>query len=206
MSEELVLYTHPYSRGRIARWMIEEVGAHYRVEQVEYGAPMKSAGYLAINPMGKVPALTHGSRTVTEVAAICAYLADAFPQAGLAPPAGDRADYYRWLFFSAGPLEHAVTEKSRGIAPSEKEMQMVGYGNYDLVVDVLDALFARQAFAAGDRFTAADVALGSQINWGLQFGTLPQREHLAAYAARVTDRPAYVRAKAADDALVAAMA
>ncbi len=204
MAEELVLYTHPFSRGRIARWMIEEVGAPYRTELIEYGPPMKSPEYLAINPMGKVPAITHGGRIVTEAAAICAYLADAFPDAGLAPRADERADYYRWLFYAAGPLEHAVTEKSRGIAPSEKEMQLVGYGHYDLVVDVLDALLTRQPFATGDRFTAADVALGSQIGWGLQFGTLPHRDAFDAYVARVTDRPAYVRAKGTDDALAAA--
>src|SRR6516225_11637749 len=102
MAGDLVLYTNPMSRGRIARWMLEEVGQPYEVEVLEYGTSMKAPAYLAVNPMGKVPALRHGEAIVTEVAAICAYLADAFPQAGLAPPLADprRAAYFRWLFFA----------------------------------------------------------------------------------------------------------
>jgi glutathione S-transferase len=111
MTDELVFYTHPMSRGRIVRWMLEEAGCTYRTEIVEYGTNMKAPGYLAINPMGKVPAIRHGDTVVTEAAAICAYLADAFPAAGLAPPAGDplRGTYYRWLFFAAGPIEAAAS-------------------------------------------------------------------------------------------------
>src|ERR1700729_2872218 len=116
MSDELVFYTNPMSRGRIARWMLEEVGQPYRTETLDFGTTMKAPAYLAINPMGKVPAIRHGDTVVTEGAAICAYLADAFPQAGLAPPPGDRlrGPYYRWLFFAAGPVEAAASNKALG--------------------------------------------------------------------------------------------
>ena len=123
MSEELVFYTNPMSRGRIIRWMLEEVGQPYRTEIIEYGPQMKSPPYTDINPMGKVPAIRHGDAVVTECAAICAYLADAFPQAGLAPAPGsrDRAPYYRWLFFSAGPAEAAIINNVLGfVTPPER--------------------------------------------------------------------------------------
>ena len=140
MTDELVFYTHPMSRGRIVRWMLEEIGRPYRAEILDYGTTMKAPAYLAINPMGKVPALRHGDAIVTETAAICAYLADAFPDAGLAPPPGDRlrAPYYRWLFFAAGPLEAAATNKVMGFAvPPGREM-MMGYGTYEAVIDALE--------------------------------------------------------------------
>src|SRR5271156_6201945 len=124
MPAELILYTHPMSRGRIARWMLEEVGQPYRAEIVEFGPAMKGLDYRAINPMGKVPALRHGDTIVTEGAAICAYLADAFPEAGLAPPPGHRlrGPYYRWLFFAAGPAEGAATNKAMGfVGPEGRE-------------------------------------------------------------------------------------
>ncbi len=127
MSEEIIFYTNPRSRGQIARWMLEEAGAEYRTEVLQYGEEMKSERFLAINPMGKVPAIRHGEAVVTESAAICAYLADAFPQAGLAPPPGERAAYYRWLFFAAGPLEAAITNRTLDLnIPPERE-SMVGY-------------------------------------------------------------------------------
>src|SRR5437879_8960921 len=128
MSNELVFYTNPMSRGRIVRWMLEEVGQPYRTEILDYATGMKGAAYLAINPMGKVPAITHGDTVVTEGAAICAYLADAFPQAGLAPPVEDRGDYYRWLFFAAGCVEAAVTAKSLGFEPKPEQSRMAGFG------------------------------------------------------------------------------
>ncbi len=114
MSDPIIFYTNPQSRGRIARWMLEEVGAPYRTEYVSFGEAMKSPAYRAINPMGKVPTIVHGTRIVTECAAICAYLADAFPERDLAPPPAERADYYRWLFFCAGPLESAVSNRAFG--------------------------------------------------------------------------------------------
>lgn len=204
MTEELVLYTNPQSRGRIARWMLEEIGQPYRTEIVGYGAPMKG-GYREINPMGKVPALTHGDVVVTECAAICAYLADAFPQAGLAPEPASRlrAPYYRWMFFAAGPLEAAVTNKALGVSVPPEREAMVGYGNFGLVMDALEKAVGTGSHVLGERFSAADVYLGSQIIWGLQFGSIERRPAFEAYAGRIADRPAALRARAIDDDLVA---
>jgi len=206
MAEPLVLYTNPMSRGRIARWMLEEVGAPYETVLVDYGPAMKDAAYTAINPMGKVPALRHGATIVTECGAICAYLADTFPEAGLAPPPGSRGAYYRWLFFGAGPLEAAVTNAALGVAVPEERRGMVGYGSLDLVHGTLAALLADQPYLVGGRFTAADVYTGSQIAWGLRFGTLASHPVLEEYAARITARPACDRARAADDAAAPAPA
>lgn len=206
MADELVLYTNPMSRGRIARWMLEEVGQPYRAEMVGYGPAMKAPAYLAINPMGKVPALRHGDVIVTEGAAICAYLADAFPQAGLAPPPGApaRGPYYRWLFFAAGPIEASVTNKAMGFdAPAEKEGTL-GYGSLDAVMNAVEGALKHSDHIAGDRFTAADVYLGSQIGWGMQFGTIEKRPAFQAYWERIGSRPAAVRAREMDDALMPA--
>ena len=200
MSKPLILYTNPMSRGRIARWMLEEVGVPYDVEYVEYGPPMKGPPYRAINPMGKVPALRHGEAIVTEVAAICAYLADAVPEAGLAPPTDRRAAYYRWLFFGAGPLEAAVTNRALGVEVPPDRQGMVGYGSFERVVDTLEGALDGRDYIAGDRFTAADLYLGAQIGWGLRFGTIEARPALSAYAERTAARPAYARAMALDDA------
>lgn len=200
MSKPLILYTNPMSRGRIARWMLEEVGVPYDVEYVEYGPPMKGPIYRAINPMGKVPALRHGEAIVTEVAAICAYLADAVPEAGLAPPTDQRAAYYRWLFFGAGPLEAAVTNRALGVEVPPDRQGMVGYGSFEHVVDTLEGALDGRDYIAGDRFTAADLYLGAQIGWGLRFGTIEARPALSAYAERTAARPAYARAMALDDA------
>lgn len=205
MADDLILYTNPMSRGQIARWMLEEVGAPYATEILDYGTTMKSDAYKAINPMGKVPAIRHGDNVVTEGAAICAYLADAFPAAELAPEPGDRADYYRWLFFAAGPVEHAVTNRSLKVEPTEEQRAMVGYGQYDSVVEALDGWLSAHDYFAGDRFTAADVYAGAQIVWGIGFGTLPKLPSFEAYVARVTAREGYKRAKAIDDGLIAEM-
>lgn len=202
MAADLTLYTNPMSRGRIARWMLEEVGEPYDVEVLGYGDAMKGAEYLAINPMGKVPALVHRGRVVTEGAAICAYLAEAFPQAGLAPTEGERADYHRWMFFAAGPLEHAITNRSLGASTEGKE-RMAGYGSYEVTVDTLERAVAAHPYIAGERFTAADVYVGSHVMWGLRFGTLPKREAFEEYAGRLAEREAYRRAGGKDDAAMA---
>lgn len=203
MAAELTLYTNPMSRGRIARWMLEEADAEYDVVLLGYDGGMAAAEFRAVNPMGKVPAIVHRGQVVTECAAICAYVADAFPDAGLAPSAAERADYYRWMFFGAGPVEQAITNRSLGVTPTADQQRMVGYGDYDRVVDTLDAAVSRGPFIAGDRFTAADVYVGSHVMWGLQFGSLPQRDAFSAYVARLADRPAYARASALDDAAMA---
>ncbi len=195
----LTFYTNPMSRGQIVRWMLEEVGAPYEQEILDYGTTMKGGDYLAINPMGKVPAIKHGDKVITECAGICSYLAEAFPEAGLAPNSdAERADYYRWMFFGAGPLESAVTMNAMNWSPDEEQERMVGFGNYDRVVNVLENHFNTNDYVCGDRFTAADVYVGSQVDWGLTFGTLPQRDSFDAYAARLRARDAYQRAKAID--------
>ena len=155
MTEELVLYTNPMSRGRIARWLMEEIGQPYRTEIIGYGE-MKGADYRAVNPMGKVPAIRHGDVVVTETAAICAYMADAFPAAGLAPPPGSalRAPYYRWLFFAAGPIEAAVTNKALGFEIPAGKSGMAGYGSFDTVMDTLEQAVTGRTALVGDHFTA----------------------------------------------------
>jgi glutathione S-transferase len=205
MSDEIVFYTNPMSRGRIVRWMLEEIGAPYRAEIVGYGPPMKGPEYCAINPMGKVPALAHRGQVVTETAAICAYLADAFPQAGLAPASGDplRAPYYRWLFFGAGPVEATVTNKAMGFTVPEGKAGMAGFGSYELTLDTLEKAVEGVEYLVGGRFSAADVYIGSQIGLGLRFGSIPKRPAFEAYANRVHARPASVRAREIDDALLA---
>jgi len=200
---DLVLYTNPMSRGRIARWMLEEVGEPYETVALAYGPEMQSASYRALNPMAKVPTLTHAERIVTECGAICAYLADAFPAAGLAPLPAERAAYYRWLFFGAGPVEAATTNEAMGFTTDDLLQQgRLGYGSLARVVDALVHAVSKGPFIAGDVFSAADVYLGAQIGWGLEFGTLPRRRELVDYAARARDRDAYRRAKALDDALM----
>ena len=205
MADELVFYTHPQSRGRIVRWMLEEIGQPYRTELLEYGTTMKGPVYLAINPMGKVPAIRHGDMVVTEAAAICAYLADAFPEARLAPPPGDRlrGAYYRWLFYGAGPLEAAWTNKAMGfVVPPERE-RMAGYGRFETVVDVLEQAVSRSEYVVGDSFTAADVYIGSGIGFGMQFGMIEKRPAFEQYCQRLSARPAALRVKEIDDALAA---
>ncbi|HEY2357367.1 MAG TPA: glutathione S-transferase family protein [Phenylobacterium sp.] len=204
MSKELVFYTNPMSRGRIVRWMLEEIGQPYRTEILDYATTLKGPEYLAINPMGKVPAIRHGDTVITEGAAICAYLADAFPAAGLAPPLSDRGDYYRWLFFAAGPIEGAVTAKSLGFEPKPEQQRMAGFGCMTDVVKTLEGAVTRGDYIAGDKFSAADVYVGSQIGWGMQFGSIERRPAFEAYWARIGNRPAAVRAREIDDALLPA--
>ena len=202
---DLTFYTNPMSRGRIARWMLEEVGAPYETVLLDYGTTMKGADYLAINPMGKVPAIRHGDIVVTEAAAICAYLADAFPDKGLAPPPGHRkrGPYYRWLFFAAGPVEAAVTAKSLGLlAPADKKM-MAGYGSFDEVIDTLELAIAPGPYICGDQFTAADLYVGAHIGWGMMFGSIEKRPAFTDYFGRLSARPAAVRASEIDEAIIA---
>lgn len=198
MTEQLVFYTNPHSRGRIVRWMLEEVGAPYRTEVLPYGAAMKDPAYLAINPMGKVPALAHGEAVVTETAAICAYLADAFPDAGLAPPPDRRAAYYRWLFFGAGPFEGVLTQYMCGFEVPADKQYMVGFGRYASVLDALAGAVANQPYLAGPAFTAADVYVGSQVGWSVMAGHVAGRPALEAYCSRLRERPAYQRAAELD--------
>ena len=208
MNDELIFYTNPMSRGRVVRWMLEEVAQPYRTEIVDYATTMKSAAYLAINPMGKVPAIKHGETVVTEAAAICAYLADMFPDRGLAPPPGNqkRGPYYRWMFFAAGPGEAAITGKALGLLAPPDKKAMAGYGSFEETVDCLERAVSQSPYICGDQFTAADVYVGAQIGWGMMFGTIDKRPAFADYFARLQARPAAVRANQLDDALLAQQA
>lgn len=200
----LTFYTNPQSRGQIVRWMLEELGVPYDTVVLEYGTTMKAPEYLAINPMGKVPAIRHGNTVVTEGAAICAYLADQFPDKGLAPALQSpmRGTYYRWLFFGAGPLEMAVTAKAINWEVPEGRSAMVGFGNYTDTLDALETALLPGPWICGEQFTAADVYVGAAISWGMMFGTVEKRPIFEAYAARLQARPAAQRAQQIDAALM----
>ncbi|MBO9574513.1 MAG: glutathione S-transferase family protein [Sphingobium sp.] len=204
MTDAVQFYTNPMSRGQIIRWMLEEIGEPYDVHLLDYASSMKAPDYLAINPMGKVPAIMHRGKVVTESAAICAYLAETFPSVGLAPTPDERADYYRWLFFAAGAVEPAMSHKAAGFAPTAENERMLGYGTFERTVDVLAAHLEGRDFICGDRFNAADVYVGSMVLWGTQFNLLPARPSFDRYGARLTERAAYKRAKEIDNALIAA--
>lgn len=205
MIKPLIFYTNPMSRGQIIRWMLEETGVDYEQKIVGYGEEMKSADYLAINPMGKVPAIKHGDKVVTECAAICAYLAAAFPEANLSPSVEGLADYYRWLFFAAGPLESAVINNAMGFNVNDEQQRTIGYGSYEMTIRTLDQWFENNQYVCGDSFTAADVYVGAQIDWGMMFNTITVTDNFQAYAERLRARPAYINAKKIDAELVAAM-
>lgn len=204
--EKLHFYTHPQSRGRIVRWMLEELSVPYTTTVLDYATTMRAAEYRAINPMGKVPAIIHGNTIVTETAAICAYLADAFPEAGLAPPAGSalRGPYYRWLFFAAGPIEAAASNQALGFIVPPDKARMMSYGTYALATDVLETAVSHGPYLLGDSFSAADVYVGSQIGFGMRFGTLDKRPSFERYWSTVSSRPAAIRARAIDDQLMSA--
>jgi len=201
MSDEIVFYHNPRSRAQMAHWMLEETGAPYRTVIVDFAAgENRKPEFLAINPMGKLPTIVHKGVVVTETGAIIAYLADAFPAAGLAPAVGDanRGAYYRWLFFGAGCFEPALFD--RMTKRPEAEKQMIGYGSYDDVVGAFRLALAKGPYLLGETFSAADVYVGAQINWAMSFGApdLKGDPVFDAYVARITDRPAYKRASVAD--------
>ena len=200
----LTFYTNPQSRGQIVRWMLEEIGEPYDTEILEYGSTMKAEPYLSINPMGKVPAIRHHGKVVTECAAICLYLADAFPQAGLAPDTSERADYYRWTFFASGPLEAAFSNKAMGWEPPPERRAMFGYGQYELAIDTLEKALTGRPFITGGRFTAADLYVASQVGFMLDFKLLEPRPAFTDYVAKHRERPAYGRAKQIDQELIEA--
>lgn len=195
---ELTFYTNPQSRGRIVRWMLEEVGEPYDTEIVDY-ADLGSDRYRAVNPMAKVPAIRHRGQVVTECAAICAYLADVFPDAELGPRGDEKADYYRWMFFAAGPVEAAVSNKAMGWEPTPERERMFGYGNFERTITTLDRFLSDRDYVCGERFTAADVYVGSQLMFPMQFGLVDKRDSFARYAERLQSREAYKRAAEIDD-------
>ena len=208
MADEIVFHHHPMSRGRIVHFMLEEVGVPYRivlhnVDKKEH----KDPAYLALNPMGKIPTLEHRGVVVTESAAICAYLADAFPEAGLAPALDDpaRGTYFRWLFFGAGCVEPAVIDHILQRPPAARP-STVGYGTYEDTLAALESALKPGPFLLGDRYSAADVYVGSQVVWGFMTKGLEARPAFTAYAARITDRPAFKRAAAQCEELARTMA
>ena len=204
MNQAITFYTNPMSRGRIVRWMLEEVGEPYETVLLDYGTTMKSPDYLAVNPMGKVPAIRHGETVVTEAAAICAYLADMFPDRGLAPPPGNqrRGPYYRWLFFAAGPIDAVISNTAMGFSvPPEKEA-MMGYGSPERALGTIEQALSASPYLCGDQFTAADLYVGSQLGFGIMFGILEKRPAFEDYVGRLQSRPAAKRANELDDALM----
>ena len=200
----LTFYTNPMSRGQIVRWMLEEVGEPYETVVVDYGR-MHDDDYGRVNPMRKVPAIVHDGKIVTECAGIIAYLADVFADKNLGPRDAEKADYYRWLFFAAGPVEQAVTNHANGWDPSPERRRMFGYGSYDDTLTTLAGHLEHNAYVCGDRFTAADVYVGSQVLWGTQFGTMTSLDPFKGYAERLEQRDAYRRGKDIDNRLIAEM-
>ena len=203
MADELVFYTNPRSRGRIARWMLEEVGQPYRTEVLDYGTTMKAPAYLAINPMGKVPALQPrrdgGDRSRRHLRLSRRRISAGGPGARRRA-IGCAAPYYRWLFFAAGPVEAAVSNKALGFAVPPEREGMMGYGSLERVMKVLEDAVSRADYLVGGRFSAADVYIGSQIGFGLMFGTIEKRPAFQQYWQRLSARPAYTRARELDDA------
>ena len=202
---DFTFFTNPMSRGQIARWAFHEVHADYEQVLIDWGA--KPAALLQANPLGKVPTIIHhsptGDHVVTECAAICAYLADIYPHAGLGPTPAERADYYRWLFFAAGPLEQAATSHHYGFVPNDPRASVaLGFGTYEGTMGALEGHLSHNDFVCGSRFTMADVYVGSQVDWGLMFKTFPQNDAFNAYAERCRERAAYKEAKAIDGALI----
>lgn len=201
---DLTFYTNPQSRGQTVRWMLEEIGAPYDTQILDYASTMKQQPYLSINPMGKVPAIVHKGKVVTEVAAICCYLADAFPEANLAPAPSDRADYYRWIFFCSGPIEAAFSNRAAGWEPTPERQRMFGYGTFDAAIANLEKAITGKTYIAADHFTAADLFVGAMINFMLQFKLLEPTPAFSDYAQRMTDRDPYRRAQKIDADLIQA--
>jgi glutathione S-transferase len=205
MTDTIAFYHNPQSRGRIVHWMLEEVNAPYEIKVVDFNKKEhKSDDFLAINPMGKIPAIVHRGTVVTECAAICAYLADAFPAAGLAPATDDpkRGTYLRWLFFGAGCVEPAIIDQMFSRPPPSRPAAL-GYGNFADTLNTLEKAVSPGPFVLGERFSAADVYVGSAIGWGLMMKAVEPRPAFAAYMAKVTQRPAHQRAMAQSEALMA---
>ena len=202
----LTLYHIAPSRSSVVHWMLEEVGEPFDLHVLNVKAgENRQPDYLAINPMGKAPALRHNDVIITEVAAICCYLADAFPQARLNVPIGDprRGPYLKWLFFAPGALEPAIMDRAFKRA-EEAPRQALPYGDFDTTMDVVARAVTRSPFLLGDQFTAADVVIGSMLRWSTLFNLIPARAEFSDYIARFADRPALKRATAKDEELAKA--
>jgi glutathione S-transferase len=203
---DLLLYHAAPSRSATVRWMLEEIGEPYDIHLIKLAdGDQKKPEYLAVNPQGKVPALKHKGVIVTEVAAICAYLADGFPKARLSIPVGDprRGVYFQWLFFGPSCIEPAIVDRAfpRKEAPRPAA---VGYRDIDQLADIVAGAVAKGPWIMGEQFTAADVVIGSAVRWGTMFKLIPERREFGPYAARLAERPALQRAEAKDRQLAAA--
>jgi glutathione S-transferase len=202
----LTLYHIAPSRSSVVLWMLEEIGEPYDIQllSMKKGTNREPA-YLAVNPMGKVPALRHGDSIITEVAAICCYLADEFPQAGLNIPQGQRqrGPYLKWLFFGPGTLESAVMDRAFPRA-AQAPRAALGYGDFDTTMDVVARAVTPGPFLMGEKFTAADVVIGSNLRWATLFKMIPERKEFVDYVARLAERPAAKRAQAKDEELAKA--
>lgn len=204
-ADALVLYHWPQSRSATARWALEESGAPYELKI--FNMPKgehKSPEVLALNPLGKLPVLKHGDAVVTETTAIVAYLADTFPEAKLAPPPGDKArgPYLRWLVMSVATIEPAIIDRAMKREPGMPAMSP--YGSFDTLIDMLAKSVSQGTWLLGERFSAADIVIGSGLRFGMVFGVLPERPEFKAYVERVTARPAIARAIALDAQIMAA--
>ncbi len=204
---DYTFFTNPMSRGQIGRFALHEVNADY--EQVLVDWRDKPTALLAANPMGKVPTIIHhapdGDRVVSEAAAVCLYLAQMHPEAGLLPTESESADYLRWTFFAAGPIDQCITSRALKFEPSPEQEGMAGFGSVERTMNTLDQFLTGRTWVCGEHFTMADVYVGSSVDWGLTFGILPPLESLVAYAERIQARPAYKAAKAIDNALIEQM-
>lgn len=196
----LIFYSNPMSRGRIAHWMLEETGAAFETRWLRYGPEMTTPGYAAINPMRKVPAIVHDGHVVTEAAAICLYLADAFPGADLAPLPEQRAAYYRAILFAAGPWEQATTLRALGMEVPPEKSGMAGFGDFERTLNTLLGLVPPEGYIAGPKFTAADVYAGAQIGWGVQFGSIPKTAAVESYLSRIQSRRGFIRSSEINNA------
>lgn len=203
---DYTFFFNPMSRAQIARWALHEAEADYDPVMVPWED--KPEALLKANPMAKVPTIIHhragGDSIVSEAAAICHYLAET-EAPNLLPKGDEKADYFRWMFFAAGPLEQAITAKSLGWTVSAKEQVMAGFGSYERTVDALEDWLASHDYVCGARFTMADVYVGSAVDWGLQFKSLPERKAFTAYQSRIAERAAYKAAKAIDNKLIEEM-
>jgi glutathione S-transferase len=207
MTDEIVFYHNPMSRGRMVHWMLEEIGAPYRIELISFdkGENRKPA-FLAINPMGKIPAIVHRGTAVTETGAIITYLADAFPGSKLAPAISDaaRGTYLRWMFFGQGCIEPALIDRMLSRPPADRPTAL-GYGNYDDVLNAIEKALTPGPYILGDHFSAVDVYIASQLGFGLMMKSLDPRPIFQSYVGRMSQRPAYQRFTAQSDQLAAKM-
>lgn len=201
---EFTFYTVAMSRGQISRWALHEVDADY--DQVVFDWATRPDDYIKINPMNKVPALVHHhgdhDHVVTEAAAINHYLAETHPDKGLLPDPHEKAAYFRWLFFAAGPIEQALLAKALDWKVPEERTATAGFGTLERALSAMEGWLSDNDFAAGNRFTMADTYVGSQFVWGMRFGSIPEVPAFKAYVERVTQRPAYAEANAIDQKLI----